>query len=994
MLEGLDELREDIDTVVYDNIIDCVEDAQFMNIIHFNIRSLRKNFDNLLVYLSDLKLENVDIILLSETRSLEQVSDFCIPGFTMYFNMSFFNQNDGFVVYVRDELSASNEIVNLTETNLLRITLKINDLSLGITGSYRSPPTNIRQYITDLDSYFSTLTKKKLEMFVGDININILGDSTSLDSLTYQMMMTRHGFISYINKPTRVAENSNTLIDHLFVRVGDKHLLREHIVLKSFLFTLDMTDHFPIGIAIKHTNKVKNNRCKQTFNYREKVDYNRLVSLLQKEDWLEVFESDEVQDSYDIFNSKLKNHITKSTKQFKYKIFKNKKVRPWITNGIINSIKYRDKLKRKLLKANTLENKTSYNQYRNLLNKIIKKVKNDYYKTKLKESQRNFKKIWKTINEVTNIGEESKNKLCVNLVSEDGVLLENDREKVEAFNNFFVNIGKRMQTSKSANLPLKDPFPDDIVVYDSIFLNPITYNEVIKHISTLKNDSSPGPDGVSVAFIKTYHSYILKPLCYIFNLCLEKGKIPQSWKDSVVTPIFKSGSKKELTNYRPISVINNFAKLYEKCLKQRLVGFLQKHKVISKQQYGFQEQLDTSDAATKLIQNVVYSMNDNKKCLAVFLDLAKAFDTVDHRLLMRRLERNGIRGSAFKVFSDYLTNRRQKVKLNNTESDYQVINTGIPQGTVLGPILFLLYINNLYKSIDGKGELISYADDTALVFQGNSWNDTYKSAEMGLQKVQAYLSQSLLSLNIKKTQFVAFSLTDGDQPSRGEIKIHHSTCEVSRDCGCPVITKVKNIKYLGLFLDCHLRWTGHVDYLVNRLKQLTYKFYQLRDILDAHVLKIVYVSLAESIIRYCIVIWGGLYENALGALAVMQNTILKILFKKDALYSTRLLYSELNIFNIRKLYIYETLLWTFKNGETIQHVDYEVGCNTRAMTDRAMLVPLFRKSHLQRFVFYYGPKIYNCLPQNIRNVATKTAFKKYIKQYVDENYDEIKNLFK
>lgn len=245
-------MREEVDTDVCAGIADCIDNHQLLNIIHFNIRSLRKNFDQLLIYLNDLGLGNVDVIVLSETRNLKEVGDFYIPGFNLYFNESHFNQNDGLAIYVGEMLDVEDVIVKLTETNLLRIKLRINNVNLGITGSYRSPPVNLRKYVADLDSYFVALKSEDVEIFIGDININILNDITDTESLSYQAVMAQNGFLSYINKPTRVTENTKSLIDHIFVRVGRRQILEKYnINLKSFLFSIDITDHFPVAIMLK-----------------------------------------------------------------------------------------------------------------------------------------------------------------------------------------------------------------------------------------------------------------------------------------------------------------------------------------------------------------------------------------------------------------------------------------------------------------------------------------------------------------------------------------------------------------------------------------------------------------------------------------------------------------------------------------------------------------------------------------------------------------------
>lgn len=516
-------------------------------------------------------------------------------------------------------------------------------------------------------------------------------------------------------------------------------------------------------------------------------------------------------------------------------------------------------------------------------------------------------------------------------------------------------------------------------------------NDITKCIARLKNGSASGPDQIPVLLIKKFHMQLIKPIKYIINLCFQTGEIPTNWKESIVTPIYKSGDKKMLTNYRPISVINNLAKIFEYCLKNRLTDFLEKYKLITNTQYGFRRGASTKDAILDLVRRVVDNLNENNKCLAVFLDLTKAFDTVDHNILQKRLEDMGIRGSGLKLFVNYLTDRRQRVRINNVVSNQLLITKGIPQGTVIGPILFLIYINSIVNTIS-NGSIISYADDTVLIFQGNSWDETYKKSENGVSRVQAWLNQSLLSLNAEKTKFMTFSLTTGDQPTKQTVFIHGSTCNKKIGCRCGVIKKVDCIKYLGVILDSHLRWTGHIDCLIKRLKRLIPGFYQLRDVLSKKNLHLTYNALAESILRYCVVVWGGAYNNTLKSLDVIQNTLLKILFKKDFLYPTTQLYFDLDVFNIRKLYTYECLIWIFGRQEIVTEGSLRHGYVTRWHHRQSIQVPFYRKSHLQRFVFYIGPKLYNMTPYSIKRLTCKTSITTQLRRFVNTNFHECEGL--
>lgn len=252
-----------------------------------------------------------------------------------------------------------------------------------------------------------------------------------------------------------------------------------------------------------------------------------------------------------------------------------------------------------------------------------------------------------------------------------------------------------------------------------------------------------------------------------------------------------------------------------------------------------------------------------------------------------------------------------------------------------------------------------------------------------------YLNNSLLSLNIAKSKFLAFSISVNDQPENQSLRVHKIKCD-HQNCDCPLIEKCNSIKYLGLTIDHHLRWNEHVNSITKKVRYITSKFYQLRYILSKKCLLAVYDALVVSIIRYCIIIWGGLFNNVSKQLQVTQNTILKVMFKKSRLHSTNTLYAESKLFDIRNIYSYNCLLWIHNNED---YILTENAYNTRAMVNQHIVVPLFKKVHLQRFVFYLAPKLYNILPQMLKNITNRNKYKKELKSYLLNNPTKFDQFF-
>lgn len=947
-----------------------------LGIIHFNIRSIQKNFNELLVCLDKINLEKIDIIVLSETFNLTNIELFSINGYEIYYNNSVFNKNDGTIVYVRKNLNPRVNYTQLNQTTPVRVEIIINELALGITAIYRPPSTNLGVFMEEMEKYLSELKRNSVEIIVGDINIDILNGNDKMSSL-YMNILGSCGFISYINKPTRVTETTSTLIDHIFVRTQMN--IKKNFSLNPVIFKCSMTDHYPVGLELDFKGKIKNEMKTKEF---VKTDVKKLLTLLKEENWLKVYERNNVEECYQIFKFTLMNHLS-SCRRITRLNNKNKKLKPWITPGLINSIRKRDRMKLDLNKNYSNEMKLQYINYRNFLNKLLRLTKNNYYSNKIKLAKNDSKKIWQIMNEAVNVTKSQSKTECI--INEKNEILTHSTDIADSFNNYFSTIGVEMQNEIKKT---KKTYKNNITNQKTLFLTPVNSQELIELISTLKNDSSPGDDGIDVKLIKYIHTYLIDPLKYMINLIFEKNEIPQDWKSSSIVPVHKTGDKQILQNYRPIALINNFAKIFEKCLKNRVMNFLETNNTIYKNQYGFRPNLSTEDAIFNLTNEINTNLNANKKNLSVFIDLAKAFDTVPHDKLLEKMEYMGIRGSANLLFKNYLSNRTQRVKIENTYSQVRNSTIGIPQGTVLGPTLFLIYINDI-GSILTNGKIIAYADDTVLTFAGSTWQEVFGKAEDGIRNLYSWLNYNLLSINILKTKYITFSISAVDRPQNTILKIHGEDCSNS-NCSCEPIQNVDNIKYLGIILDKHLRWNVHCNYINKKMRYLVYRLYQLRDILDKKLLKMVYMSLVESILRYCLVIWGGGFNNSLQNILITQKFILKIIHKKNRTFPTDRLYKIAEVLPLKALYIHACINYLPK----IQHLLPKIPAHH---TTRSVLLRthLYIKSHTQRIVTYFAPKFYDKLPINIKSlINNKRQFSIQTKKYIQKNYNTFLDIMK
>lgn len=952
-----------------------LENKRNFNIIHFNIRSLNKNFNELLIYLEDYGVNGIDIITLSETWNIDNIDRFQIPNFNIYYNDSHHNQNDGVIIYVNNKLSATVKCFDLTEVKLMEVETKIDNRTIKIIATYRPPSTNTSLFIEELQRYLtSNNMKNSLIIFVGDININI-ADSKDKNTLEYMNVMYSNSFASLINIPTRENTLTATVIDHIFVNTPNN--LVENFEINPYVIHASLTDHYPIFLQLRFNGAYKE---KTKLNFINKINRPALFSSIEKENWENVLVEEDPNLAYDLFINKFNTYINNNTIKIKLNS-KNRPIKPWITKGLICSIRIRDTMKLQLNKHYEISKDNEYKRYRNKLTELIQHTKNEYYKQKVLEAGNNNKKIWDTINEATNSISNHSNEIQIN--NKVGQVLTNKASISNDFNKHFSDIGNEIaQTINTSDYEI--PNVSSSKFSGSFFLNPVTDNEIINTIATLKNRSASGCDKISVQIIKFLHNYISKPIAHIINLIFKTSIVPDALKRSMVVPIHKSGTKLDKNNYRPISLLSNFAKIFEKCLNSRLIQFLDKNSVLSKNQYGFREGINTELAIAKLLESITSNLNMKHKCLAIFLDIKKAFDAVSHKILLKKLELQGIRGNVLNLFQNYLKGRYQTTLVNNIESEPLLVTRGIPQGSVLGPTLFLIYINEL-GDMKLPGQLFQYADDTALVIEGSSWEEAFKKATISISKIKNWLDTHELSLNSKKTTFLTFSPSLVGLPEENEIYIHNSyQCRNKTKCNlnCDKILKVDKIKYLGVEIDQHLKWNCHITNIVSKLRKMIYKFNILKHILNKETLLLVYRSLVESVIRYGIVAWGGLYDTHLHPLLICQKLILKIILKKEYMYPSKLLFQESKVLHVRNLYFLSLLQFVHKQQKEIQ--DYIVH-PTRAYFNLHIRNIKPNIELIKRTFVFIGPKLYNSLPFNFKNITSLKRFTASCKNFLFEN---------
>lgn len=591
----------------------------------------------------------------------------------------------------------------------------------------------------------------------------------------------------------------------------------------------------------------------------------------------------------------------------------------------------------------------------------------------------NLKKTWDIIKEVTN-DNINKNNIKAIVNGKNETIIDPNLMSTE-FNTFFRDVGPKLAKKiKPSPKNFKSNTGPNV---DSCFLAPVTANDLTILINSLKNNVKSGEDQITSEILKQNHKYLINPLLHVINCIFSTGVFPSILKKATIVPVFKNGNSELPSNYRPIALISTISKLVEKCIKGKLQLFLDEKNLLSKHQFAFKKDSGAEDALSKVTEVILNGLDGGRRVLGIFLDLKKAFDTVVHHILLRRLFKIGIRGVAYKLIESYLKDRVQQVKIGNTLSEPLAVVCGVPQGTVLGPILFNIYMNEVLSILEDEGVVFCFADDTVIIVQGETWEIAIKNAEAAISKIKCWLDHSLLSLNVEKTKFIPFGLTARILPVIQALTIHDSNCNRGNQCACTdKIDRVQSIKYLGIFLDENLNWKTHVNYVTKKVRKLIHKFYELRNILSLKMLKVVYSSLVESIISYGIIIWGSASKSIISNLFIAQKYIIKIIMFKTKRFPTKQLFEEGKLLTLEQLYtraVIRFMLSTQYYRNTILHKH-----NTRNATNKNLSLTLVKNSATQRHISYTGPTIYNLLPISLRNKPFKKV-KQKICQWILEN---------
>lgn len=872
-------------------------------------------------------------------------------------------EGGGVCIFVRENIDYKErqDVSNLSVEFIFEICgIEVACLNLLIIVIYwpnrnRSPDIFFNS-LGNLLKLLNTKDSKKNILIGGDFNINILENTNQTKTLLN--LMYSFNFEQLVKNPTRITSTSSTCIDLLFSNFPD---CKNEIVLKDYGFS----DHIGVLCPIaRNPAKYKETWYIEKRLYREE-NIENFKNELQTINWTQLLYKDNINDNYDIFHTQVQNILNKNIPKQKQKIKTQSKIKNgWISTGLKISCKHK-----RLLKLLTLQTKcpilhNHYKKYEKLLKQAILKSRKIYYANKMKHSNNMTKSMWQIIKETTNkVPKKSKENIKLKI---DGSETENPSKVANYFNDFFANVGGNENSVHGR--PVINP------TVNSIFIGQVDLYEVRKIILKLKTKHSFGHDDIPPVLVKKCADAFTLPLTILINQSLCEGVVPDHLKITKIKPIHKKGDKLDCNNYRPIALLPTFSKIFETVMTQRLYSFCEKHGILDESQNGFRKNRSTTLAVYKYIQEVLNLINIRKYGVGILLDMSKAYDRVNHKILLNKLYGIGIRGTAHAWFTSYLTNRVQYTvieyhnhntgEISNTKSNLLKVKKSIPQGSVLGCILFLIYINDLPKNLNIP--CVLFADDISLVLpccDGLNLNNTLSCV---LNSVNSWLIDHNLEINFSKTKLIQFR-----PHQKAPLKINYSIQNTQINC-------VENVRLLGLIIDTHLNWKSHILNISNKLARFTYALNELKKSTDLNTAKSTYYAYAHSCLQYGILLWGNSVD--VHKLFILQKKCIRILAHIDSRESCRNYFKQFNILTLTSMYILDCCKFVKKYDNLFEKLK-----DVSKFTPRYPHKIVLPNSNMA--MYGSGPysmciKIFNKLPEEIQAEDSFPTFTNKLKSYL------------
>jgi hypothetical protein len=624
----------------------------------------------------------------------------------------------------------------------------------------------------------------------------------------------------------------------------------------------------------------------------------------------------------------------------------------------------------------SLEGKLQYCIHKRNYRNAIKQAKRSYNERKIKNAKNKPKAAWQVIG----ANKSQKKKEWNNTIEHNGLQVQSQDEIANLFNDHFSNVVTELLTDRNPPKPQEKYINKyhDCRMTSTIFLYPISRRELYEICDKALRKFSAGYDEVPASILKPVITFIAEPLIFMINRSFEQGVFPEELKKSIIIPCFKQGDTQKINNYRPVALLSVFSKIFELAMCNRLVGFLNKNNLLNDSQHGFIKGRSTVTAIANFVSKILHALENRENNVGIFYDFSKAFDTVNHTMLLQKLDQLGIAGVANKWIESFIKNRRQIVKITSEwgtcNSKENIINVGVPQGATISPILFILYTNDIAKCL-AAGSLTLYADDTSHFIKGQK-ELVIDTSRKEIKNLEVWCEKNDLFINKNKTVFMQFSAK--------KTILDYSPLLLLEGTS---IKECNEVKFLGLIMDNKLDWNSHISSICSKVASGCYLIQRIKDVCNLATAKMIYFAYVHSHISYGIILWGN--SAHVGRLFILQKRALRILggaskdpcadvFFKD---SCKDLFRHFKILTLPCLYIYSTIMFVIANNHLVTDNHQVHSHNTRTAFD--IYIVNTKLNMVDKCPIRSGSLFYNHLPMIIKEQKKNyVKFKQVLTEYL------------
>ena len=952
-----------------------IDDKGF-KFVMLNVRSLYSSVDEIAV-----KFGNVDVIALCETWLNDSYTDemLDIPNFTIFRldrnsgnirnSRNNLKRGGGLLFYVSNKHSDYISIIS----NCSKVTYNLEQLWIclrkpnvrnAIFGVvYRPPTAKVDETINELNNsmeFVRSLSNVEI-ILAGDLNINYnLRHSRSFELL--KNFERKYNLNQLIKAPTRIVEGSKSLIDLIFTDVEFIH--------RSGVVDTDISDHQPIFLV------KKKERISKDFKYITGRSYSRYDKEIFQEDILhhglwDMYWNMNTNDLELLWSYML--HIITEIADIHCPIRKMKISNDnphWMSKEIIESIHNKDMLYKIAKQTGVEEDLELYKVSKKEVKFMVSNAKEEYIKDQLEQSKNNPRKFWRNINEMSGLGKSRNKSKIGKLIDEEGKEYEN-QSAADFLNDFYTNAGPLLAEQFSDNWRSQE---SDINVEVKFSFSPISEFQVKKIIQDIKIFKSCAIDNMSSRLLKDAFMVLIPEITYLFNRCIELGDIPQSWCHGFISPIPKTkNNSTKPKDWRPITQIPLLGKLLEKLIHEQVYSYFNNNHLLSPHQYGFRPGMSTSQAIFDVLKILYSNWNDKVYTGCIFVDYSRAFETIDHNILISKLKLYGFDDISLNFFRNYITHRTQSTNVDGHVSGKSEVVYGTAQGSVLGPLIYIIYVNDVLKIASNDTRIIMYADDMLIINQNAEMSGMRLELQRSLNTIIRWCNYNKLTINKDKTKYMLVSNKRSEE-------------ECSITIGDRTLCKVSQYEYLGVTIDSELKMNSQVDSMYKKANTKLGILSKIRRYITEETAVKVYKIMIRPYLEYIDFVIESSTKEKIDRIDNLQRKALRrIEYCNNP--EERKTYEELGgIYKIEKLCVRRKrslLRMMYIASKDINNIKEEShGRNLRSSKKVKLKDEFSDMTKLHKSPYFRGLRLWELLPDEVQKSESIEIFKNHVKKVI------------